>query len=113
MKQFLLDLFRGYPIFGSAARSPQWSEVRNTFIKANPLCAVCGTKGTLLNQLNAHHCVPFHEDKAKELDPTNLITLCRQHHFLFGHLMKWASWNVSVREDSALWNNKIKTRPNG
>jgi 5-methylcytosine-specific restriction protein A len=94
-----------------AVRSPKWPEVEKDFKILHPLCEVCGTKGTLLNQINIHHCVPFHKDISKELDFDNLWTLCRQHHFLFGHLMSWKSWNVNVREDSANFRNKITNRP--
>lgn len=90
-----------------AVRSPQWSSVRNKYIKANPNCAVCGTtKGT-----ECHHCVPFHIKPELELDPENFITLCRDHHYLFGHFMNWHSYNINVREDSKLWAKKISTRP--
>jgi hypothetical protein len=46
-----------------------------------------------------------------ELDRANLITLCRDHHFWFGHLGSWSSWNANVREDAAIWRAKIANRP--
>lgn len=98
------------PTFG-AARSARWPGVQKTFLKQNPVCSVCSTKGNVLNPLNVHHKQPFHVKPELELDPKNLITLCRKHHFLFGHLMKWASWNVDVEVDSATWRLKIKDRP--
>lgn len=103
-----LDLFRGIK-FGS--RSPQWSQVRNDFIKENPFCAVCESKGSLLNGLEAHHLVPFSVNPELELDKNNLVTLCRNHHLTFGHLMSWKSYNQNAVEDIKEWNSKIKNRP--
>lgn len=109
MIEYLLSFF-GNRTFGSI-RSPHWPEVQKAYHLAHPNCIVCGTKGTLLNPINIHHLVPFHKDPTKELDPTNLRTLCRAHHFLFGHLMKWASWNVDLDVDARIWSDKIRTRP--
>lgn len=109
MIEFIKNLF-GSRTFG-AIRSARWSEVRNRFLATHSKCEVCDTKGNLLNQLNCHHCTPFHVDPTLELNPNNLITLCRVHHFLFGHLMSWKSWNVDVRKDALDWSIKIKKRP--
>ncbi len=106
-------------IFGSffedrefgAVRSAKWPQVEKEFIKNNPTCLVCGKKGSLLNPLNVHHLTPFHKDISLELVNSNLRTLCRQHHFLFGHLMSWASWNSDLDTDSRIWNDKLKNRP--
>jgi 5-methylcytosine-specific restriction enzyme A len=88
-------------------RSPKWEEVRKAFVKEHPTCAVCGSK----KDLNCHHKLPFHINPALELDPTNLITLCRDHHFLFGHFLNWKSFNKDVEADSTLWTTKIENRP--
>lgn len=46
-----------------------------------------------------------------ELDPENLITLCEgpafNCHLFFGHLRNWSSHNPDVREDAAMWREKI------
>jgi len=89
------------------ARSKDWRRVRKEHLRKHPFCAVCGTK----KRLEAHHCIPYHIDKSLELDPKNLITLCRKHHFLFGHLNFWASWNVDVKNNSKYFYEKIKNRP--
>lgn len=94
-----------------AVRSSKWPQVRDAHIKQHPLCEVCGTKGTLLNGCEVHHIRPFHLDKTLELQPENLFTLCRVHHFWWGHLGKWASHNSDVAEDAMIWKNKIKARP--
>lgn len=89
------------------SRSSLWPSVRNAFIKQHPVCAVCGSR----KDLNVHHVQPFHTDPRQELNPMNLITLCRVHHEWWGHLGSWKSWNERVREDSTEWNGKIVHRP--
>lgn len=103
----MFDFFRGIQ-FGS--RSPKWSGVRNEFLKENPFCAVCESKGSLLNGLEVHHLLPFHLHPELELDKNNLVTLCRDHHLLFGHLMSWKSYNQNAVEDIKEWNSKIKNK---
>lgn len=89
-------------------RSPRWRKVRQEFLEMNPCCAVCGRKDL---QSNVHHKIPFHIRPDLELEEENLITLCRDHHFLFGHLMQWKSYNKDIIEDATAWNKKIKSRP--
>lgn len=89
------------------ARSPGWKKVRDAAVKANPECAACGRK----ENLEAHHCEPFHKRPELELDPANLIVLCRDCHGLLGHLRSWKSWNTTVREDAAMLRKRIKERP--
>lgn len=88
-------------------RSPHWATTRKEFIKENNVCASCGCKAGL----NVHHKEPFHIKPELELDPNNLITLCRDHHFFIGHLMDQKSYNVDVEKDSADILEKIKNRP--
>lgn len=90
-----------------ATRSPLWDKVQKQFLFTHPTCAVCGSK----QDLNVHHKKPFHNHPELELQESNLITLCRVHHFWFGHLGNWASWNETVEEDSKEFNNKIIHRP--
>jgi hypothetical protein len=45
--------------------------------------------------------IPFHIRPNLELDPSNLITLCRGHHLYVGHNGNWKLWNPRVREDAA------------
>jgi len=88
-------------------RSSGWTEVRNNFVKKHPACAACGSTVVL----NVHHIKPFHLFPKLELDETNLITLCRDHHFRVGHdpdgpwapkKPNWSAWNPLVKEHSAL-----------
>ena len=93
------------------ARSGGWSTFRKNFITGK-VCAVCARH----DKLEVHHIIPFWQDPSQELNPLNCTVLCqglgtRNDHLYFGHLGKWASWNVNVIKDSVEWNNKIKTRP--
>lgn len=95
-------------IFDTERRSPLWKKVRNEHIAGFPFCAACGrTSG-----LEVHHVEPVHHNPARELDPTNLITLCDKYcHLAIGHLMNTQSWNTEVVNDSAVYLNKVKHRP--
>ena len=82
-------------VFG-APRSGQWPRVRREHLEREPVCQACGRR----KALEVHHVVPFHIDKPKECDPTNLISLCADPcHFVHGHLMGWSRVNPSVRDD--------------
>jgi len=90
-----------------AKRSDKWPEVRKKFLALNPECKVCSTK----ENLEAHHVQVFHLHPDRELDFSNLIALCRTHHFEWGHYFNWSSWNENVRADVATFNAKVKGRP--
>jgi hypothetical protein len=77
----------------------------------HPACEACGTTA----ELNVHHIKPFHIYPELELDHTNLITLCRVHHFTIGHdsdgpwkpaKPAWTSANPNVVADSKKWKTK-------
>lgn len=110
MIEKIKHLFGFSKTFG-VARSPLWSDVRKQHIKSNPLCAVCDRESTILNPNEVHHIHPFHLDPILELTYTNLITLCRPHHYLFGHFNDWESFNPNVEQDTRVWRLKIKNRP--
>lgn len=91
-----------------AERSPKWSSIRNEHIKKYPKCAACGAK----KNLEVHHIIPVHLDPSRELDITNLITLCSKRcHLVFGHFMDYKSWNKDVEHDCAVYYNKLKNKP--
>ena len=87
-------------------RSSGWSKVRKEHLKRHPECAICGTK----DQPAVHHIVPFGEDPHLELNPVNLITLCRKykHHFTFGHLMKWKLYNPEIVQSAQYYQELIR-----
>jgi len=93
-------------------RSSHWPTVREEFAIEHPDCAACGTRECL----NVHHVVPFHDEPKLELDPNNLITLCREHHFRIGHdpdgmagpeKPNWKLSNPNVREEAAELRKKL------
>jgi 5-methylcytosine-specific restriction endonuclease McrA len=82
-----------------APRAKAWRSVRRAHLANHPTCAACGTR----HLLDVHHIKPFHLFPALELDPRNLMTLCRwrRHHFKIGHHGDWTRWNETAREDAA------------
>lgn len=85
------------------SRSSKWDDVRDEFVRQHPACEACGSK----ENLNVHHVISFSERPDLELDTSNLITLCREHHFLIGHdpdgpwgpiKPDWKRTNPNVRE---------------
>ena len=96
-----------HPDKAPVARSPKWPAVRKAWIKEHPACAACGTK----TDIDVHHIQVFHQHPERELDPTNLITLCTPHHLTFGHLMSWKSWNTAVVADVNSYRHQVAARP--
>ena len=91
-----------------ADRSPKWTSTRKEHLKSNNYCAACGR----ICKLEVHHIEPVHLNPNRELDPSNLITLCDDPcHLLFGHLMNYRSWNPDVLSDCEYFHNKIQNRP--
>ena len=96
----------------SSPRSGKWPAVRKHYLEAHPNCEACGHSEKQSGQaIEVHHRVPFAADESKELDPDNLISLCRRCHLLIGHLDSWKSFNPSVAEDADRLLNKIRNRP--
>jgi 5-methylcytosine-specific restriction enzyme A len=92
-----------HEVFGGT-RSSHWPSVRAKFVKAHPRCEACGVaKG-----LNVHHIRPYQSNPELELDPTNLITLCREHHLSIGHLGNWHRANPNVSRDAEILFKKLQ-----
>ena len=91
----------------SFTRSYEWAKVRKKHLVENSCCAGCGKK----DKLEVHHIEPYHVNPNRELDPSNLITLCKSCHFTIGHLMDWNSWNIDVVSDCRVYLNKVSNRP--
>lgn len=87
-------------------RSPLWPSVRDAYAKDHPTCAVCDKRG-----VEVHHVTPYHIAPQLELSPTNLISLCRRDHLVFGHLGDWRSWNTRVADDALAWRVRFVCRP--
>lgn len=88
-------------------RSGKWSSVRKDHLNTQPHCQSCGN----YKNLQVHHIIPVSVDKNKELDPENLITLCKTCHFVFGHLMDWNSWNNEIINDCRVYYKKVINKP--
>jgi 5-methylcytosine-specific restriction enzyme A len=92
-----------------AQRSPGWSKFRYQHIRDR--CEVCGSEFFLelhhVQLLELHHVQPFWQNPELELDPNNVITVCRKHHFEWCHFFDWSSWNKDIRA----WVDNIKSKP--
>ena len=101
----------------SIKRSSKWPTARKKHLRLNPVCAVCGGE----EKLEVHHIVPFHNDPTKELDPSNLITLCEGNknincHLVVGHSFSYKTFNPNVREDAKMLSEhfaaRVENKPN-
>ena len=92
---------------GVEPRSGQWPTVRKHYLDAHGECAACGDK----KDLEVHHVKDFRLYPSKELDEGNLITLCREHHLVFGHLGDFKSFNPCVVQDCARYRAEHDARP--
>ena len=87
------------------ARSSHWKAIRDKHLHWHPYCAACGT----FSDVEVHHIESYRLNPSRELDPDNLITLCRKHHFQIGHdadgpgprKPRWFDSNPFVRRDAA------------
>lgn len=83
-------------------RSPKWRTVRRQWLKEHSQCEACGGR----DGVEVHHCIPFHVDPGRELDRSNLITLCEKGpgstncHCLIGHCGDWKAFNPAVEGDA-------------
>jgi 5-methylcytosine-specific restriction protein A len=92
---------------GGRERSGRWRRVRREHLEIEPDCAACGSS----DDLEVHHILPFNEYPELELARGNLITLCREHHWLIGHDAdgpgpadpNWSTSNREVVEHAHVW----------
>lgn len=73
-------------------RSGRWPTVRKKHLEHEGECQCCGRTV----ELEVHHVYPVHAG-GDELDPDNLITFCRDCHFVVGHACDWKAWRNDVR----------------
>jgi hypothetical protein len=97
-------------------RSSKWPAARNRYISVHPTCEACGSSV----DLNVHHVKPFHVNPELELDPRNMITLCRTHHLEIGHACgnppgrrNWSCANPDVRKEAAAMLARIRAGKRG
>jgi 5-methylcytosine-specific restriction enzyme A len=79
-------------------RSPRWPAVERAHLRREPVCQWCGGR----EHLQVHHVEPWHLAPARELDPTNLITLCMagtmRCHYVRGHRgTSWLDFDPEIR----------------
>ena len=85
-------------------RSSKWRGVREVFLMKHPMCEGCGS----FVKLEVHHIVPFHEDPSLELEPNNLMTLCRRKkygiscHLFVGHKGNWRLINSDAYQTARM-----------
>ena len=83
---------------GESKRSAKWATTRKKHLKNQDWCMYCG--GT--KNLQVHHIQPFHLFPERELQPTNLITLCEEWtkdcHLKTGHLGNWKNYNPAIKK---------------
>jgi 5-methylcytosine-specific restriction endonuclease McrA len=110
----VLDRVQGKAPKG-AKRSPHWHEVKEEYLKNldHPnKCELCGNSNP-----EVHHKIPFHIAPDKELDPSNLIALCRKGrgglscHLAVGHLGNYSKFNPNVEIDVLTWKMKLGFHP--
>lgn len=81
-----------YIKFKLQGRSPKWRSVRAYHLKTSPYCEACEST----EKLEVHHIIPFDVDPDRELNPSNLITLCKYCHLVLGHLKDYKIYNQFV-----------------
>lgn len=82
------------PAEDSGRRSPQWPKVRANHLRLEGWCAGCGTDRPD-DKIEVHHEILFSEDRSRELDESNLVTLCDYCHYRIGHA--GASYSIGFR----------------
>jgi len=64
----------------------QWRNLRNYYIRRNPLCELCLSKGIVKPANEVHHLQPFSTGKTEDerysllTDEHNLMSLCYECH---------------------------------
>lgn len=89
------------------ARSGEWRSVRAAHIKDSPECVACGKR----DQLYVHHIIPYHVNPKLELDRSNLVTFCFDHHLGIGHNGNWKLYNLRCVEDAARVRKNLGLEP--
>ena len=90
-------------LWGQTRRSPEWGPFRDRIVRENPFCAGCSKQ----TSLEVHHITPFHVRPDLEVDPANVMVLCRDCHWWIGHLRDWRLHNPHVIEDAANYRQRF------
>lgn len=111
MFNWIKSFFTERQKLGGKSRSSLWPMIRNNHIKSFPNCAICDKKGSFLRPNEVHHILVFYLHPDQELNPKNFLTLCREHHYEWGHLFCWRSYNKDIIKDVENFRLKVKNRP--
>ena len=84
---------QGDGLFSILHSDYKWRKARNQHIKRECCCQMCGIK----RKLEVHHVEPWHLAPELRYEPSNLITLCRECHFRFGHWLNWKDSNPGIK----------------
>ena len=76
------------------------TKAKNVYRETHPKCEVCGAKSNITNgnQNPVHHRIPVHVSPELSATQTNLVTLCRRHHFWVGHCGNYRAYNENLNE---------------
>ena len=88
------------------ARAGHWRVIRAAQLVKCPECEAC----MRVAELDVHHVIPVSFDPSKELDPSNLMTLCPRCHIVFGHLGSFHCYNKDVRKMVAEYRKAVLGR---
>lgn len=74
-----------------------WNNYKRQYkLRHQPLtCAVCGK----FNTVDFHHIVPTSVNPDLAQVDSNIVILCRLHHFIVGHNSNWTQYNPDVLRD--------------
>ena len=92
-------------------RSKDWPKVRAAHLREHPNCEACGGPAD-----QVHHIVSFSVAPHRELDRSNLVSLCTKSrfgmndHFTFGHGGNWKCRNENVVRDARQFRAMIEGR---
>lgn len=87
-----------------ARRTYACRKAMRKYKKEHPLCEITGKK----RFCQVHHIFPVWKFPEKADDPNNFITLHRIYHKIFGHFGNFKKYNINIKSDAKLWQQKIK-----
>lgn len=87
-------------------RSGAWARVRREHLEREPACIACGRT----KDIEVHHVQGYRDHPERELDPSNLVSLCADPcHLVFGHLLSFRDRiNPNVREDCDRYRRRLE-----
>ena len=76
------------------------TKAKTVYRDTHPKCEVCGAKSNITNgnQNPVHHRIPVHVSPELAATQSNLVTLCRRHHFWIGHCGNYRAYNERLNE---------------